>query len=178
MASVAVDGARWGIEVRRVRIGRGLVALRCFGVGERVMPIRGRAVAARTVWRWWGHAPRRAANCFRLPGDRYLDPEGELGAFANHGCRPNVRVVAHGDRLAFEVIRAIRPGEEVLHDYATLLGADDAWTMRCRCGWVRCRGRVERFDRLPTGVLRDYRAIGAIPGFILRTACMPRPVRR
>lgn len=123
-------------------------------------------------------APRRAANCFRLAGDRYLDPSGTLGEFANHGCRPNVRVVARGTKLAFEAIRPIRAGEEVLHDYATLLGADDVWTMRCRCGWPGCRGRVERFDRLPMRVIRDYQAMGAIPGYIVRTAAESTPSRR
>ena len=172
------EGARWGLEVRRVRNGRGLVAMRPWRPGERVMPIRGRVVSARTVWRWWDATPRRAANCFRLAGDRYLDPSGTLGEFANHGCRPNVRVVARGTKLAFEAIRPIRAGEEVLHDYATLLGADDIWTMRCRCGWSGCRGRVERFDRLPMRVIRDYQAMGAIPGYIVRTAAESTPSRR
>ena len=159
-----------GVEVRAVRIGRGLVAVRPFRVGARVMPILGRVVSARTVWGWWQSQPRRAANCFRLAGDRYLDPSGQLGAFANHGCRPNVRVVARGDRLAFEAIRAIREGDEVLHDYSTLLGADDVWTMRCRCGSSQCRGRVARFDSLPTRKIRYYRSIDAIPGYVWRTA--------
>ena len=142
------------------------------------MPVEGRVVRASTVWRWWKHSPRRAANCFRLAGDRYLDPGSGLGAFANHGCQPNVRVVAHGDRLELTAIRRILPGDEVLHDYATLLGADDEWSMRCRCGWEGCRGRVARFDRLPGPVLRDYQAIGAIPRFILRTAESSPPPRR
>jgi SET domain-containing protein len=167
-----------GVAVCRVRIGRGLVAMRPFAVGDRVMRIDGRVVRARTVWRWWRSAPRRAANCFRLAGDRYLDPSGELGAFANHGCRPNVMVVARGDRLAFQAIRAIRPGDEVLHDYATLLGADDVWSMRCRCGSAGCRGRVERFDRLPALQRRDYVAMGAIPAYIRRTECGSTPSRR
>ena len=178
MAVEGSDGAPWGLEVRQVLNGRGLVALRPFRPGARVMSIRGRVVTARTVWRWWESAPRRAANCFRLAGDRYLDPSGQLGAFANHGCRPNVRVVARGDRLSFEAIRAIRPGDEVLHDYATLLGADDVWTMRCRCGWARCRRRVERFDRLPAQVLADYQALGSIPRYILRTSGASTPSRR
>jgi SET domain-containing protein len=178
MSAERVDGAPWGLVVTKVRNGRGLVASRPFRAGDRVMPILGRVVTARTVWRWWDADPRRAANCFRLAGDRYLDPRGELGAFANHGCRPNVRVVARGDRLSFEAIRAIRAGEEVLHDYATLLGADDLWTMRCRCGWAGCRGRVERFDRLPPRVMRDYQSMGAIPRYILRTAGESTPLQR
>jgi SET domain-containing protein len=171
-------GGQHGIEVRPVRNGRGLVAVRAFPAGARVMPILGRVVTARTVWRWWSSTPRRAANCFRLAGDRYLDPGDQLGAFANHGCRPNVRVVARGDRLSFRAIRAIGPGDELLHDYATLLGADDLWTMRCRCGWAGCRGRVERFDRLPDRVLMDYQSISAIPGYILRTATGSRRIGR
>ena len=178
MAAEPTDCARRGLEVRRVRNGRGLVAGRTFRVGQRVMPVLGRVVTARTVLRWWDEDPRRAANCFRLAGDRYLDPSGELGAFANHGCRPNVIVVARGDRLAFRAIRIIRPGDEVLHDYATLLGADDVWTMRCRCGWARCRRRVERFDRLPNGVLAGYQSIGAIPAYILSTAAGSPRLRR
>ena len=178
MAAEGSAGAPWGLEVRRVANGRGLVALRPVRAGVRVMPILGRVVTARTVWRWWESAPRRAANCFRLAGDRYLDPSGELGAFANHGCRPNVIVVVRGDRLAFRAVRPIRPGDEVLHDYATLLGADDVWTMRCQCGWRGCRGRVERFDRLPGRVRRDYEAMGAIPTYILRTAPGSTTARR
>jgi hypothetical protein len=167
-----------GLEVRAVRNGRGLVAVRGFRTRERVMEVLGTVVSARAVWGWWQSSPRRAANCFRLAGDRYLDPSGRAGAFANHGCRPNVRVVARGDRLWFEAIRAIRPGDEVLHDYATLLGADDVWTMRCRCGSRGCRGRVERFDRLPEQVINYYQSIRAIPGFILRTSGATPSTRR
>ena len=66
-------------------------------------------------------------------------------------------------------IRAIRAGDEVTHDYSTLLGADDVWTMRCNCGERGCRGTVRRFDALPAATLRRYLALGAIPAFILRT---------
>jgi len=87
----------------------------------------------------------------------------ERGALANHSCRPNTMLVVVRAAIAVRVIRVIRPGDEVTHDYSTCLGADDCWTMRCNCGEPACRGRVGRFDRLPAAVLRRYIGLGAIP---------------
>lgn len=156
--------------VQPVRNGRGLVAARPFGPGSLVLRLRGERIHADDVWRLWRRHPRRAANCFRIGPDHYLDPQGELGAFANHSCRPNVRVVAVRGALQFRAIARIAPGDEVVHDYSTLLGADDVWTMRCNCGERACRRRVRSFDRLPAPALRRYRRLAAIPGFILGTA--------
>lgn len=158
------------LRIDRVRNGRGLVATRGIMAGALVVPLRGTVVAASRVWRWWTGDPRRAANCIRFDADRYLDPSGEWGEFANHGCVPNAAIRRERGRLVLRALRTIRPGEEVLHDYSTLLGADDVWSMRCNCGAPRCRGRVLRFDQLPGATLRRYRRMGAIPGFILRTA--------
>ena len=157
------------LRVEAVRNGRGLVANRAFRAEELVTPLHGRVVAATTVWRWWDRDPRRAANCIRFDADRYLDPSGEWGEFANHGCRPNAAIMRERGRLVLRAIRAIRPGAEVLHDYSTLLGADDVWSMRCNCGSSGCRGTVRRFDRLPDATRRRYAAAGAIPAFILAT---------
>ncbi len=158
------------LEVQEVRNGRGLVARRRFERGALVCMLRGRLVHADRLWGWWDRDPCRAANCIRFDAERYLDPYGEIGAFANHSCRPNTMLVVV--RAAFEVraIRVIRPGDEVTHDYSTCLGADDCWTMRCNCGETNCRGRVGRFDRLPVGVLRRYARLGAIPRGVLETA--------
>ena len=158
------------LRIDRVRNGLGLVANRAFAAGALITPLRGRVVSARSVWRWWDSDPRRAANCIRFDADRYLDPSGAWGEFANHGCRPNAAIMRERGRLVLRSLRLIRAGDEVLHDYSTLLGADDVWTMRCNCGARACRGRVRRFDRLPEPTLRRYRSRGAIPGFILRTA--------
>lgn len=156
--------------VQPVRNGRGLVAGRAFAPGASVLRLRGERVRAEDLWRLWRRDPRRAANCFRLGPEHYLDPEGELGAFANHSCRPNARVVLRRGVLRFVAIGRIARGDEVLHDYSTLLGADDVWTMRCNCGAGACRRTVRSFDRLPAAVLRRYRRLLAIPEFILRTA--------
>lgn len=157
------------LVVQPVRNGRGLVACRPFAPGDLVLRVLGRRLHADEVWRLWDRDPRRAANCFRIGPDHYLDPHGRLGAFANHSCRPNVAVAKERGTLALRAIDAIGPGDEVLHDYSTLLGADDVWTMRCNCGERSCRGTVRSFHRLPAAASRRYLRLGAIPGFIRAT---------
>lgn len=158
------------LAVRAVRNGRGIVALRDFAAGATVCRIRGRVVDADTVWAYWRRGnTRRGENCFRFDADRYLDPEGEIGAWANHSCRPNTGVVKDARGLKLVAIRAIATGAEIVHDYATLLGADDVWTMRCNCGEPACRRVVGKFSRLPAALLRRYRRLGVIPDFILAT---------
>lgn len=157
------------LEVRPVRNGRGLVSLRQFAVGDRVAVIRGRVLSASRVWALWDRDPQRAANCIRFGPEEYLDPHGELGAFANHSCRPNASLHRHGRVLVLRALRAIAAGHEVTHDYSTFTGADDVWTMRCNCGERRCRGRVRSVDRLPAAVRSRYIRAGAIPAFVLAT---------
>ena len=152
-----------------VRNGRGIVAMRGFRVGEPVCQIHGRIVTPRAVWKYWDEDPTLGANCYRFAAERYLDPRGKIGAFANHSCRPNVMLVCRKGFLQMRAIAPIAPGDEVTHDYSTYLGADDVWTMRCNCGERGCRGTVRRFDRLPQRTLNRYLRLGAIPGFILRT---------
>ena len=156
--------------MQEVRNGLGLVARRRFERGALVCMLRGRLVHADRLRAWWDRDPRRAANCIRFDAERYLDPHGELGAFANHSCRPNTMLVVVREAFEVRAIRVVRPGDEVTHDYSTCLGADDCWTMRCNCGEPECRGRVRRFDRLPSRALRRYLRLGAIPRGVLATA--------
>lgn len=157
------------LEVSPVRNGQGIVALKAFAPGTVVCQIKGRVVSGETVWRYWDTDPRRGENCFRYDADHYLDPEGEIGAFANHSCNPNAGIVKTGRRLLLQAIRPIAAGEEVTHDYATLLGADDVWKMKCNCGETGCRRAVKSYKALPAATLRRYRRLGIIPGFILET---------
>ena len=161
---------RRDLAVRKVRNGRGIVALRSFRRGATICRIRGRVVSADTVWGYWQRGNiRRGANCFRFDADRYLDPEGQIGAYANHACNPNSGIVKDARGLKLVALRPIAAGEEITHDYSTLLGADDVWTMRCNCGDARCRRTVRNVAGMPAAVLRRYRRLGVVPKFILST---------
>lgn len=155
--------------VRPVRNGRGIVALKPFAPGTVICQVRGKIVTAAAVWRYWDTDPRRGENCFRYDDDYYLDPEGEIGAYANHSCHPNAGVVMAGRRLMLRAIAPIAAGDEVTHDYSTLLGDDDIWQMKCNCGAPDCRRLVRTIGRLPADVRARYVALGIIPEFILKT---------
>jgi hypothetical protein len=156
------------LAVRTVRNGKGIVALRGFRPGATVLRIRGRIVDADTVWRYWQQGNiRRGENCFRYDADRYLSPAGGISDYANHSCDPNSGIVKDARGLKLVALRPIAAGEEVTHDYSTLLGADDVWTMRCNCGAAKCRRVVRNVAKLPEAVLRRYRRLGVIPEFIL-----------
>ncbi len=153
--------------VKPVRNGLGLVALKSFAQGAVICQVRGKIVTGRTVWRYWDSDPRRGANCFRFDADHYLDPKGEIGAWANHSCNPNAGVIKSGRRLLLKAIKAIAVGAEVTHDYSTLLGTDDIWKMKCNCGAAKCRGVVRNLGSLPRGVLARYQRLEIIPEFLL-----------
>lgn len=138
-----------------------------FRAGTIICEIKGRIISPQTVWRYWATDPRRAENCFRYSAERYLDPQGEIGQFANHSCQPNAGILKQGRRLLLKAIASIAPGEEVTHDYATLLGTDDVWKMRCNCGATNCRRWVRNIGTLPASVVAHYRQLGIIPAFIL-----------
>jgi SET domain-containing protein len=158
-----------GLTVKPVRNGLGIVARRPFRQGATICEIKGKIVSARTVWRYWDTDPRLAENCFRFSVERYLNPEGEVGQYANHSCQPNAGIVKQGRRLLLKAISAIAPGDEVTHDYSTLLGGDDVWTMRCNCGAPNCRRRVRHIGALPATVITNYQRLGIVPAFIRAT---------
>jgi len=157
------------LAVQAVRNGKGIVALRGFDADDLLCRVSGRIVSAKTVWGYWKVDRRRGENCFRYDADHYLDPQGQIGAYANHSCNPNARIVRTARGLYLRALKPIAAGREITHDYSTLLGADDVWTMRCNCGERNCRRVVANVAKLPAGVVRRYQRLDAIPQFILAT---------
>ncbi|HET9424271.1 MAG TPA: SET domain-containing protein-lysine N-methyltransferase [Gemmatimonadaceae bacterium] len=151
------------------RIGKGLFAARAYRTGHTIVKITGRRVSADDVWDIGG---RFADNCFRFGPETFLDPLDGPGRYLNHSCAPNAAVVKRNHQLFLVAAAPIARGREILIDYSTILGADDIWTMRCRCGARACRGRVRNIATLPAKLREGYVARGMVPEFILR---LPSP---
>jgi hypothetical protein len=155
-----------GIEIRPTRIGRGLIAARPLNANRLIIHLAGRIVDAGVMTKIGG---RFADNCLRFGPETYLDPGEEAGAYLNHSCRPNAFVRKSRNRLFLVSLTAIRRGAEITIDYSTILGDDDIWTMRCRCGARECRRRIRSFGTLPLALRDRYVEHGAVPKYILAT---------
>lgn len=160
-----------GVEVREARNGRGLFATRRFRRGALILPVTGRIYHHSVLWNRGGTF---ADNCYRYGPETYLDPGDSVARFVNHSCTPNAGVGKDRHRLFLFARAAIAPGDEIVFDYATTLGDDDIWTMRCNCGTSACRGRVKRFGALPADVRAAYLDEGLVPRFIRATLRRPR----
>lgn len=158
--------ARRSIAVGKSRIGNGLFAARDLRKGQTIAKITGRRVSADEVWDRGGAF---ADNCFRFGPETFLDPLDGPGRYINHSCAPNAAVVKRNQQLFLVAAAPIRAGREVVMDYSTILGADDIWTMRCRCGTAACRGLIRNIATIPASVRKDYLDRGMVPGFIRDT---------
>src|SRR5947209_13854890 len=127
-------------------IGQGLFAGRRFAVDDTILHVAGRVYDAGVLWKRGGTF---ADNCYRFGPETYLDPGDGPGRYANHSCEPNAAVHKHRNRLYLVAIRPVAARREITFDYSTILGDDDIWTMRCKCGAPTCRKRIRRFGSLP-----------------------------
>jgi SET domain-containing protein len=154
------------VVVKPARIGKGLFAARRFRRNETIIKIVGRIVHHSILWKTGGQF---ADNCYRFGPETYLDPGDHVSRYANHSCEPNAGVRKHNNQLFLFAATAIATGDEIVFDYSTILGDDDIWTMRCKCGRASCRGRVRRLGSLPGAVKKRYIEDGLVPGFIIKT---------
>lgn len=101
-------------------------------------------------------ARARGLGVMQWDTDLFSCDEGELhDAFRiNHSCNPNVWL---RDVFTLTARSNITPGYELVMDYATLGGADNAlaeWD--CKCGSVDCRGQITGSDWRSTALQRRY----------------------
>ena len=147
-------------------MGNGLFAATLYRRNRVITNIGGRRVTADEVWDTGGPF---ADNCFRFGPETYLDPLDGPGRYLNHSCAPNAAVEKRNHQLFLVAAQPIVKGREIVIDYSTILGADDIWTMRCRCGARWCRGTIRNIATLPAALRNDYIARKMVPGFILDT---------
>jgi hypothetical protein len=61
----------------------------------------------------------------------------------------------------------IKPNEEIVIDYSTIIADDDIWKMKCSCGNKNCRKIIGKFSRIPKKLQKEYLTLGVVPEYIL-----------
>jgi SET domain-containing protein len=139
------------LRVRRSRVhGRGVFALRRIRRGTRVIEYLGDRVSHKEADRRYELKDSEDSHTFLFIVDRGVvidgGAHGNDARFINHGCDPNCESVIDDRRVFIEVIRTIRPGEELTYDYQ--IGRDRTdppnvdEVFACRCGAEKCRGSM------------------------------------
>ena len=98
----------------------------------------------------------RSRRTIQVAVDMHVEPDG-VAVLMNHSCDPNCGVVIRSGVAEIE-IRALRPiaaGEEITIDYDTF-EYEVALGGPCRCGSLKCRGRVAGYKHLSGDVKARY----------------------
>jgi len=154
------------IRVKKAKIGHGNFASTTIKDGAIIFEIKGKKVFWKKLLE---HDERTISNSFRYSKEFYIIPDWKNGDYQNHSCNPNAGVVKKGAKLFLKSIKEISSGNEITFDYSTILGSDDTWTMKCKCGSVKCRGIIKSFNTLPKSLQRKYIDQGIVPDYILKS---------
>ena len=138
-------------EVRSSPIhGRGVYALRPLRKGRRLIEYLGERITPEEADRRYDDDALEIPHTFLFTVDSHtvIDAAvaGNEARFINHSCDPNCEAVDDDGRIFIEVIRSIRPGQELTYDYH--LERDGHWRAEwaerylCRCGAANCRGTL------------------------------------
>jgi hypothetical protein len=151
LAAVGVpDGDCWlhpAVEVRDSPIeGRGLFATSALPAGTVVARLGGRlvdtAVMRELVADATAHLSAYVDTITVLEDLHLVLPPRRPVGYGNHSCDP---ALWHTGAFTLAARRDLSPGEELTVDYATQT-AESGFSMACRCGSARCRGRVSGAD--------------------------------
>ena len=113
--------------------GTGVRTSHAIELGALVMPLQGA----------WVDTPTRFT--LQIEEGKHLLPEGQLWAWVNHSCSPNLRVDTQ--KMSFVAVRPIAPEEELTFNYLST-----EWTMaepfECKCQALDCIGWIAGFSLL------------------------------
>ena len=136
--------------VRNSKIhGRGVFATEVIPKGTTLIEYKGEIVT-------WRVADKRYADeskgyhtfLFDIDGKKVIDAGvgGNAARWINHSCAPNCQAVGDGDKIFIETIKSIKPGEELVYDYAFTFEERHTPELkaryRCLCGAKKCRGTM------------------------------------
>lgn len=145
-------------------LGLELFAGRPLKKGETILVFKGRIINFDEA------VAKGDRECWPLQIDhgKYIDLE-KPGCLANHSCEPNAGVQDGGSatRVRLVALRDILLDEKIRYDYSTTMD-EDSFTMGCNCGSKNCRGVVEDFKCLPSGVQDHYLQEGLVMKFIAK----------
>lgn len=134
--------------------GRGLFAREPIARGEIVAIKGGYVLDAATLGEVAGRlgpAEIPVADGFFIGPRAAHERDGGM-IFSNHSCEPNLGIQG---QIVFVALRAIQPGEELTHDWATT--DDGTYTMTCRCDARACRGTITGQDWRRPDLRTKYR---------------------
>lgn len=155
---------RSGIE------GVGIYATAPFKKGEVICQMKGEYLTISELKRRYRFGKERVCDPLQISERQYIDLRKPY-VFFNHSCVPNAGIRGKSLLVA---IKNIKQGEEITYDYSTTewtydkFGRYKGWAMECNCRSRSCRGVIEQFPNLSTGIQNKYLKAGALQDFILR----------
>lgn len=152
------------LKVKKARNGFGIFAKKDFKIGKKVFEIKGSRITG-DIDEDIDDITR--ANAYRFDKDFYISPDGSMGDFLNHSCKPNVKIMKEKGKLFVVTNSNIASGSELAFDYSTIVASDDIWEMECNCGEKDCRGVIKSFKSLPKKLKEFYISEKIVPKHIL-----------
>jgi len=100
---------------------------------------------------------------------------GDFGAFTNHSCNPNARIICECDeqsktaKVMLVTIVDVFTGNELTFDYATTESTltTDILYKTCLCNSKNCRGSMVGFNELSPLQLQDLKQKGNIASYLI-----------
>lgn len=107
--------------------------------------------------------------------ESYHIEAGDFGAFTNHSCNPNSRIICECDmqtltaKVMLVTIDDVFTGNELCFDYATTESTltSDILYKTCLCNSKNCRGTMVGFNELSPTQLQDLKQKGNIASYLI-----------